>query len=282
MAFSFDIRDLHVNFVWESDIGADPSPWDSPAHFHFLYEAHVIDCGEMDFTVGNTLYHLKSGDFCVVPPNAVHFPMDTETPIARGSVFFTLSKNGESGTLYREYTELLSHPDGIMGRASEDLMFYVRHFGTYRHDKGLLSQHKMKCILPLLFLELCNCMTQSQRAELSGEETDNRDFTELKMKIDAFFNNNYMRDVTLDELAKEIGYSRKQAARLLEKVTGKTFNRFLLSWRMEIARMLITNTEKSLQEISVEVGYETYSGFYRAFLNFFRVTPHSVRGNAGN
>ena len=86
-----------------------------------------------------------------------------------------------------------------------------------------------------------------------------------------------MKDVTVEDLAEEIGYSKSQTARIVEKITGKTFNRFLLCWRMEIARILIINTEQCLLDIAEAVGYQTYSGFFKAFKSVFGVYPQQLR-----
>lgn len=283
MAFSFDMDDLRVNVVWYKDPGIEEGGsvalWISPAHFHFMHEIHFIESGEADLKIGEWVYHLNCGDFCIVPPNTMHYPLSSVSPVGRYSMLFSLNRNGEKGVLYPCYAENLSRSEPVIAKGSPDLFFYVRNFSHHSHDVGRIAQYTRQSNWILLLTELNNCVRRNRQDGLPPDMGQDRDYLELKLKIDAFFNRNYMRSVTLDDLAREINYGKKQTARLFEKITGKTFNGCLLAWRMEIARMLICSTDKSLEEIAAEVGYESYSGFFKAFRSFFGIIPTSLREN---
>ena len=80
-----------------------------------------------------------------------------------------------------------------------------------------------------------------------------------------FFVNNYNKDVCIADLAELLCVSEKQANRLVVQHMGDTFGRTLTKYRIEAAKML-QQTDKSLtlSEISQLVGYQSYSGFWKA------------------
>lgn len=52
------------------------------------------------------------------------------------------------------------------------------------------------------------------------------------------------------------------------KFTGKPFKRFVLEKRLEIAKFMLVNTEKSVSEIAKGLGYSNLSNFTHFFKRF--------------
>ena len=88
--------------------------------------------------------------------------------------------------------------------------------------------------------------------------------TDYGFLIQEFFSTRYREDIHLSDLADLLHLSERQTERMVLLHTGKTFRRELVATRMAIARHLMENTALSLQEIAAYVGYETYSGFWKA------------------
>ena len=75
-----------------------------------------------------------------------------------------------------------------------------------------------------------------------------------------------IRSITLSDLAQVLGLSTKQAGRLLMHYTGRTFRGELTRCRMEAARRMMAETNAPpLTVIAERVGYQSYSGFWKAF-----------------
>ena len=86
--------------------------------------------------------------------------------------------------------------------------------------------------------------------------------------IHEFFANHYHQPITLSDLAQVLGLSTKQAGRLLLHYTGRTFREELTRCRMEAARrMMAEKNAPPLAVIAEMVGYQSYSGFWKAFRN---------------
>jgi two-component system response regulator YesN len=63
------------------------------------------------------------------------------------------------------------------------------------------------------------------------------------------------------------------------KVTGKPFKKFVLEKRLELAKFMLLNTEKSVTGIAKEVGYSNLSNFNRFFRKFTGMSPKEYRKN---
>lgn len=82
--------------------------------------------------------------------------------------------------------------------------------------------------------------------------------------ISDFFTQNYNKNIQLSDLSKLLHLSERQTERLLVKYTGNTFKKELISTRKYVAEYLSLTTAMSLSDIANYVGYNTYSGFYKA------------------
>ncbi len=92
--------------------------------------------------------------------------------------------------------------------------------------------------------------------------------TDYSFIISEFFSTYYNDPVTLTDLAKLLHLSEKQAARLVKKYTGESFLNTLTANRMQVADFLLETADMSMTEIAGEVGYRSYSGFWKAYQKY--------------
>ena len=130
-------------------------------------------------------------------------------------------------------------------------------------DKGEDTQRILKSMLQTLLLQIA----RRYRIEKSGRKTK----TLSEQIID------YMSDhsdvVTLKDIAVHFSYHPNYISALLHKETGRKFTEILLEKRMERAVLLMKNTSLSIEEISALLGYSNHSNFYKAFKEYYRMTP---------
>lgn len=83
----------------------------------------------------------------------------------------------------------------------------------------------------------------------------------------------HVDSVTLDELSRRFSYHPNYISALIHKETGKTFKQLVLEERMSRAVILMKNTALSNEEIAAMLGYSDQSNFYKAFREFYGVSP---------
>jgi AraC family transcriptional regulator len=83
--------------------------------------------------------------------------------------------------------------------------------------------------------------------------------------------------ISLDELAAEAGLSRFHFARAFRDATGQPPHGYLTQCRIERAKALLLNTELSLADIALAVGFSSQSHFSTTFRGRVGQTPRSFR-----
>lgn len=101
-------------------------------------------------------------------------------------------------------------------------------------------------------------------------------FTQLQQACHDIFES-YAEDLSLDSIARKIGFSKYHFARLFKAHTGKSFYRYLNSVRMSNAQSMLTDPDISITAIAYSVGYTSMSSFIRMFKDFYGCTPSHYR-----
>ena len=84
-------------------------------------------------------------------------------------------------------------------------------------------------------------------------------------------------EVHIDDAARELGLSRRTLQRRLLAESQFTYSDLLHSIRDARAKRYLTNSNKSIAEISDILGYSSVSSFSRRFRNQFDMTPSDYR-----
>lgn len=100
----------------------------------------------------------------------------------------------------------------------------------------------------------------------------------LMTDIRAYIEENYSNpDLSLNHLSDKFGVNAKYSSQLFKAEFGLKFVDFLVSLRMERAKQLLLETEESIHEISLLVGYNHPISFGRTFKKTVGVTPGDYR-----
>ena len=92
-----------------------------------------------------------------------------------------------------------------------------------------------------------------------------------------YVSDNYRGNITLESTAEKVGVSAEHLSRLFsEKITGG-FHRYIQFLRVEYAKQLLTETDKSIGEIITESGFNDQRTFNRVFKSFTSFTPRQYR-----
>ncbi|SDB24566.1 helix-turn-helix domain-containing protein [Pseudomonas sp. NFACC13-1] len=81
----------------------------------------------------------------------------------------------------------------------------------------------------------------------------------------------------LGDLARAIGLSEYHFSRLFKRATGRSPSQYFIQLRMARARQLLIETERSIIDIGLEVGYGSASHFSQVFRRELGVAPSHYR-----
>ena len=87
-----------------------------------------------------------------------------------------------------------------------------------------------------------------------------------------------MRRITLDKMSRDLGICKTKLCQLASKISpGQTINHLITQTRMQQAKNLLRNTDKSISEIAEDVGISNYNYFSRIFKKRFGISPREYR-----
>lgn len=108
---------------------------------------------------------------------------------------------------------------------------------------------------------------------------ENNDTENIKIKIEKFLEENYMVDISLDNLADYLGHSFKYTSVLFKKVMGDNFKNYLNIYRLEKAKEFMEyNKDLKIKELAELVGYNSSNTFIRIFRKYEGVSPGKYFG----
>lgn len=95
-----------------------------------------------------------------------------------------------------------------------------------------------------------------------------------------YLNRNISKKYTLSEISSKFNFSVNQICNLFSKHLNTTYSSYTTKIRMENAKRLLTSTDKSIKEISMDCGYDDYFYFCRVFRGYYSCTPTQLRDEA--
>lgn len=121
-----------------------------------------------------------------------------------------------------------------------------------------------------------------RKADLEGDRPNNWLFphgSELD-RVFEFIEANYNKGITLCDVARAVGYSPAYLTNKVKKETGLTVNRWIIERRMAEALVLLRNTDYSVEQIAMTIGYQNTCHFFRQFRQYKGTTPQAWRKKA--
>ncbi len=85
---------------------------------------------------------------------------------------------------------------------------------------------------------------------------------------------------TVETLSKQVGMSRAVFARRFSETVGQAPATYLSNWRMAVAKDALLNSDRSINDIGLSIGYLSDSAFSTAFSRIVGCSPASFRRSA--
>ncbi|MEG1296226.1 MAG: AraC family transcriptional regulator [Niameybacter sp.] len=92
-----------------------------------------------------------------------------------------------------------------------------------------------------------------------------------------YVNHYYMHDISIRDVAAELGLNANYISQLFKKETGYTYTKYLTRLRMEKAKQLLLETSLSISDICEQVGYNDYFYFLKTFKKYTGLSPSNYK-----
>lgn len=224
--------------------------------------------GSAEFTVNGEEETVDQGNFVLINSEDVHLirPVDGSSC---SLLYFIFSpeyikqfKNTVDGMLF----DVGSNTE-IKEQIAETLKSIAESFESQSNYISILQISYVNKIYYLM-LEYCVCY---RRAPLASG-VPKRDFSYAKIAI-SYINENYTREITLDEISSIVNLSPSYFSKYFKKVTQISFSEYLANLRLEkaISDMLDNNT--SVTAAAVRNGFANVKSFITQCKKVYKCTP---------
>ncbi|MBV7273500.1 response regulator [Clostridium thailandense] len=92
-----------------------------------------------------------------------------------------------------------------------------------------------------------------------------------------YIHNNYAQDIKLNNVADFVHLNPQYLSRYFKQKMGVTFTQYVTNLRLENAKKLLVNTDKSITKIALEVGYTDVAYFSRVFFRNENKSPYKFK-----
>ena len=137
-------------------------------------------------------------------------------------------------------------------------------------DNILGAEDRLNAIANLILL-LGQVRTMFDREGATGSQPDT-----LEYRIVRYINQNLSKALSIEELCEQFYISRAQLCRRFKRVTGASVGKYITAKRLIAAQNLLRQGKKPT-EVYPACGYQDYSTFYRAYLQYFGYSPKDRR-----
>jgi len=126
-------------------------------------------------------------------------------------------------------------------------------------------------LMELLFYIVYTFIVTTPKEEASPEQDEFSRITE-------FLNEHIDEQITVETITKKFGINRNKLNEIFMNQASMTCHDYLLNLRLDLAKVMLTNTELPINEIGSRVGYPDANYFAKFFKNVTGKTPSQYRG----
>ncbi len=110
-----------------------------------------------------------------------------------------------------------------------------------------------------------------------SEDFENSRLWKVRDMIDRYVRENYMYDISMQDLARSMNYSEAYFCKLFKQCFGKNFTSFLTEYRVGVAKSMMEQPTVNIKEIGRAVGYGDPNYFAKVFRRVTGQSPSDYR-----
>lgn len=247
------------------------------AHQHKEIELISMTEGAAAFYVNSHPYPMKKGDVLVIPPYAIHRAQTAKGTITSyDCICFDLRLLCDEA-LKKELEGNMFSAEHLVGGETPD----TAHLAALIHGacaacSGNQPGWELEAVgnMSLLFAVLKKNACFSPALQ----DKNGKDFARAAM---AYIADKFAEPITSRIAADALHMSQSYFCRLFKQVFGCRFEKYILAYRLEKARIDLMNTKLPVTQIAFQTGFNSCSYFGKMFKEKYGVTPLAYRKSAG-
>ena len=248
-----------------------------PSHSHGedSYEIHYVSSGEGIVGVRQKAYRITPGTLYVVGPHVPHAQISMPgSPMEDYCIYLRMEKTAPPPRHSGGIAALFIEKNFWIGPGSDRVREILESIFEELRRQPIGYTSCVETLLRQLMIHAVRCYHRRAGARLHFQPATLADAQDFILEESFLYD---YPTLTLEQLADRLGLSVRQTQRLLQERHGQTFLQKRSSARISASEILLAYTDKSIEEIALEVGYSSSEHFSGAFRAFHGMSPRQYR-----
>lgn len=249
-------------------------------HFHEENEIVYAISGVVSLEVNHEIIHLNVGESLLIRPGEVHSFIASPKSI-RLVIQFT--KDTLSKSLHQKYNqfEIEAHLDtlNLQSRYWDESQQESFHQALFKIQETFNDIDKFREVKLLNFtsnLMMVLYDPDLPKSKYKPKESSNARLSKLQDIYD-YIEKYYQEDIRLEDIANHVSYNKQYLTRYFKSMTGMSVFTFINDYRLNQAKWLLISTEKAMDEIAYEAGFQSTKRFHHLFKEVMDISPLQYR-----
>lgn len=239
------------------------STLDFPTHLHDVLELVFLHRGSCEVICANRRYALGPGELFVSFPNQPHGyenSRDVQSDVLIVPATFLTPWRNQISQLIPAHPVM--SPDDWQDTDIPALLDMIRP------EQRQLPQPILQGYAMVLVGKLLPRLRLIPQPDQGGDTLH---------RLLRYVNQHYREPLTRSEIAGAVGYNESYISHLFAQGLGTTLKEYITSLRLKDARQLLTETDMTVSQISLHLGFGSIRSFNRAFAREFGCSPSTCR-----
>lgn len=236
--------------------------------WHREPELVYVMSGKAECVINGEEQTLDKGEFVLLNSEDVHLVRPLEdSSCSLLFVIFSLEyikqfKNAVDGLLF--------DIDSVSGIKERVGVLLGKISDSYGNNSAYVSMLQIAYVNQIYYLLLEHCVCYRRLPNSSG--IPKRDFSYAKTAI-SYINENYSREITLDEISSIVNLSPSYFSKYFKKVTQTSFSEYLANLRLEKAIRDMLDNNTSVSAAALKNGFANVKSFITQCKKVYNCTP---------
>ena len=263
---------ISADLLYLGSVRDDPN-WFNIDHAHDFCEVLYVVKGSGNVEIAGQHYAVKQGDLIIVNPGTVH--QEKSNPADPINLVFLAITNFQIEQLPKNH---LLEGGALPVINSQRYQYKIESYFSDLITEASSQVDYYDEICSGLVTALIVLILRIRRAEEKPAIPEG-DAEAACEQIKNYLDQNYTKEITLDELSEKIYISKHYLSHIFKNETGVSPIKYLINRRIEEASRLLQETDLSITEISHRVGYENPVYFSQIFKRTKGISPLKFRNS---
>ncbi|MDV4150734.1 AraC family transcriptional regulator [Clostridium sp. AL.422] len=275
---SIDNYNPQILFVIDANCSPETDIPETNYHCHNDFiELSFIISGSVDYLIEGEKYTLKKGQVLISNPGVYHKELfDSNTRCRElhiGLTNLNLFSNSK-----KDYIDFNNNHILTFNKYKDYILKTCLEIFDEQKNSNQTSPFMLKSLVMKLLVLIHREINEEPR-DLDSHEFafKSREKKELVEGITKYLNENYVQDISLYTLSKNMYLSPVYISKIFKEIMGDSPINYLIQIRLSKAKELLENSKLSIKSIAEMVGYSDPYYFSKLYKKYYGISPNKTR-----